>query len=145
MLESEVYLQYAFCRERIEGVLSALAEAHSEDLALNADMFDVTRDTFSGKMHPNARLRALEDALAAEDEEYLLFLTALIGGGMELSLGLADTADTRAFCALVATIYAEEAAKQLSAPLLAHRLTEPKAGLLHARLSLALRMLSGNG
>lgn len=143
MLANEVYLQYAFCRERIDGVLSALAAAHDEDLTLNADMFDTASESFSGKMHPNARLRALESALADEDEAYLLFLTALIEAGMELSQGLAAAENTLDFCALVAAIYKEEAAKNLSAPVLAHRLTEPKAGLLFSRLSLAVRMLTG--
>lgn len=143
MLANEVYLQYALCRERIDGVLSALAEAHDEDLALNADMFDTASESFSCKMHPNARLRALEAELAGEDEEYLLFLTALTEAGMELSLGLATAGDVRTFCALVAAICDEQAAKKLSVPVLAHRLTEPKAGLLFSRLSLAVRMLTG--
>ena len=142
MSENEVYLQYAFCRQKLEGILDALAEAHAEDLSLNADMFDITRETFSGKMHPNERLRALEAELAAENEEYLLFLTALMDAGMELSQGLAHAKSVRECCALVATIYAEEASKQLSAPVLAHRLTEPKAGLLLTRLSHVLRVLS---
>ena len=143
MLANEIYLQYVFLRDKIEGVLSALAEAHEEDLRENADMFDITRDTFSGKMHPNERLRALERELADEDEEYLLFLSALVEAGMELTQGLADADSARELAALISTIRAELAAKELSAPVLAHRLTEPKAGLLQKRLSLVTRILSG--
>ena len=143
MLANEVYLQYAFLRRKLEGVLDALAEAHEEDLTQNADMFDTTRETFSGKMHPNARLRALEAELAGEGEEYLLFLTALIEAGMELSQGLAHAEDRQGLCALIAEIYVERAGEKLSAPVLAHRLTEPKAGLLLARLSRTVRWLNG--
>ena len=143
MLANEIYLQYVFLRDKIEGVLSALAEAHEEDLRENADMFDITRDTFSGKMHPNLRLRALEDELGDEDEEFLLFLTALIDAGMELSQGLAHADSPRELSELVATIYRELAVQELSAPVLAHRLTERKAGITHRRLSLAVRILSG--
>ena len=143
MLANEIYLQYVFLRDKIEGVLSALAEAHEEDLRENADMFDITRDTFSGKMHPNERLRALERQLADEDEEFLLFLTALIDAGMELSQGLAHADSPRELSELIAAIYSEHAAQELSAPVLAHRLTEPKAGLLLKRLSLSVRILAG--
>ena len=142
MLANEIYLQYVFLRDKIEEVLSAFAEAHEEDLRENPDMFDITRDTFSGKMHPNERLRALEKQLADEDEEYLLFLSALIDAGMELSQGLARADSPCELSALVATIYGELAAKELSVPVLAHRITEPKAGLLKKRLSLAARILS---
>ena len=142
MLANEVYLQYVFLRNKLEDVLAAFAEAHEEDLRENADMFDITRDTFSGKMHPNERLRALERQLADEDEEYLLFLLALTDAGMELSQGLARADSPRELAALVAAIYGEPATKKLSAPVLAHRLTEPKAGLSLKRLSLALRILS---
>ena len=143
MLANEVYLQYAFNRQNIEAVLSAFAEAHQEDLCENPDMFDLTRDSFSGKMHPNGRLRALEAELAEWSEDDLLFLAALIDAGMELSQGLAHADSPREMSELVAAIYRERAAEKLSAPVLSHRLTEPKAGLLLKRLSLVARILSG--
>ena len=137
----EFYLQFLFYRTRIDEVLATLEEAHREDLSQNADMFDITRETFSGRLHPNATLRALEAELADQEEDFLLFLASLLEGGIELQLG-AQLESTKEFCGVAAEIFGELSAQRFSAPVLAHRITEPRADLLQKRLSLALRLLS---
>ena len=139
----ELFLQFLFYRTRLEQLLRAFDEAHEEDLCKNPDMFDRTQETFSGKMHPNGRLRALEASLAEEDEEFLLFVLALLDAGMEVSLGLSCRLSPREFAADAALALSELAAEGLSAPVLAHRITETKAGLSRTRLALACEILSG--
>ena len=138
----EFYLQFLFYRKRIAAVLDRLDEAHAEDLRENPDMFDRSAEGFSGRMHPNAALRALESDLAREDEDFLLHLAALLDCGAELQLGLAGFRDARELCGVAAEIVGELALGKPDATLLAHRITEAKAGLLYRRLSLALSRLS---
>ena len=97
----EILLQYPLYRTQIEEVLARLEEACAEDLYKNSDMFEPERPTISGRPHPNATMRALEQHLGAEDADFLLFLSALVAAGREVCDGLATCRDREEMAALI--------------------------------------------
>ena len=139
----EILLQYPLYRTQIEEVLTRLEEACAEDLYKNSDMFEPERPTISGRPHPNATMRALEQHLGAEDADFLLFLSALVAAGREVCDGLAACRDREEMAALISLFHGDLcAAGNRDAALLAAMLTAPKAHLQQKRLSLACRVLS---
>ncbi len=123
---SELCMQYMLRRHEVDALADAYADALEEDHLKNAEMFDLTRTTFSSNLHPNGRMRELEAELAARDLPLLHLLSALLSVGTDLVLGLADFGNAEALFAALAAEYTR--AEQIEdTAVLAHRLTEPKA------------------
>ena len=137
----DVCLLYELRRSDITEIATRLSEALSEDRRVNADMFDITRTTFSQNRHPNATMRALEAELENADLPFLQLLVALSQIGMEASQGLGDFADRDAFANAVGEELEALSRRNAPAYVLAHSLTEIKAEHALKRLSTAIRYM----
>ena len=137
----DLCLLYELRRREIAEIAARLADALDEDHRVNADMFDITRTTFSQNQHHNATMRALEADLEHADLPLLHLLTALSQIGMEAAQGLGDFPNKADF----ANAAGEELSylEQQNAPahLLAHALTEIKAEHALKRLITAIRYM----
>ena len=139
---TELLIQFSLFGGKIRTVLGRFEDALYEDRTENAEMFDRTRETFSTNMHPNRTLRALEDDLEKESEDFLYLLAALLETGKEATLGLADYETPDRFAEGVATVLRELRTRNFSEKALAHRITEVKAEHSVRRLSFALAKLT---
>ncbi len=134
-------MQYMMRREEIYRVLDIFGEALDEDHRVNADMFDVTKLTFSQNPHANATMRALEDDLATRDLPFLCLLAALLRTGTDLVLALADFETPMAFADAAASEFAAAEARYTDAAYLAEELTAPKAEHQVKRLRAAIAQM----
>ena len=137
----ELCLLFVMRQNEIEDVVARYADAYDEDLVKNADMFDVTRLTFSDNKHPNRTMRVLEDDLREADPTLLYLLTALCNVGADLILYPEDFASCFEFADAVATEYTRLSQRTPAATRLAQQLTEIKAEHAHKRLSRAVDMM----
>ena len=137
-------MQYRLRRGEVLEIAEAFELALDEDRRVNADMFDVTRVTFSKNPHANATMRALEARLGESDLSLLCLLFALLRVGADLSLGLADFGDATSFFEACAEEYARCEVRYTDAAYLARELTTPKAEHQKKRLATALRVMEGN-
>ena len=137
----DLCLLYELRRREVIAVAQKLADALEEDRRQNADMFDITRTTFSQNRHPNATMRALEGELERADLPFLHLLSALSQMGMEASQGLADFPDRHAFADAAGEELAALERQNAPAYLLAHALTEIKAEHALKRLATAMRYM----
>ena len=128
-------------REEVYRVVDTLEEALAEDHQKNADMFDITRPTFSGNPHPNATMRALEEELSDKDLPFLCLLFALLRVGADLSLGLADFDTADAFLDAAAQEFALAESRYTDVAYLASELTMPKAEHQLKRLRAAIQWM----
>ncbi len=134
-------MQYMMRREEIYRVADTFAEALDEDHRVNADMFDVTKLTFSQSPHANATMRALEEELATRDLPFLCLLAALLRAGTDLVLDLADFDTPMAFADAAASEFAVAEARYTDAAFLAEELTAPKAEHQVKRLRAAITQM----
>ena len=134
-------MQYMLRREEVYRVADRFADALDEDHRVNADMFDVTKLTFSNNPHANATMRALEDELATRDLPFLCLLAALIRTGADLVLGLADFDSPMAFADAAAAEFEAAEARYTDATRLAEELTAPKAEHQTKRLRAAITQM----
>lgn len=137
----DLCLQYALRRTDVLAIVRHYEDALDEDYVKNADMFDVTRTTFSQSKHPNATMRALEKDLLESDLPLLCLLAALTDLGMELTQGLCHFSTPLDFADAVGERYAQLMRATPSAPLLAQHLTEIKAEHALKRLKSAVCMM----
>ena len=137
----ELCLLYALRRADLVGIADQLRDALNEDYTKNADMFDITRATFSQNRHPNATMRALENDLREADLTLLYLLRALTEAGMELTQGLGGLSTPRRFAEMAAEIYQDTEKRAPSAALLAQSLTEIKAEHALKRLNAAIAQM----
>lgn len=131
-------MQYMMRREEVYRVADAFADALEEDHRVNADMFDVTKLTFSQNPHANATMRALEAELEQKDLPLLCLLAALLRTGADLVLGLADFASPMDFVEAAAAELAVAERRYTDPAFLASELTAPKAEHQLKRLRAAL-------
>lgn len=134
-------MQYMMRREEIDRVADVFSEALDEDHRVNADMFDITRMTFSQNPHANATMRALEDDLATRDLPFLCLLAALLRTGADLVLDLADFETPMAFADAAAAEFVAAEARYTDAAGLAEELTAPKAEHQTKRLCAAIAQM----
>lgn len=134
-------MQYMLRREEVYRVADVFAEALEEDHRVNADMFDITKTTFSQNPHANATMRALEDELATRDLPFLCLLFALLRTGADLVLDLADFETPVAFAEAAAAEYAAAEVRYTDAAYLAEELTAPKAEHQTKRLRAAISQM----
>ena len=137
----ELCLLFAMRQNEIEDIVARYADAYDEDLVKNADMFDITRLTFSDNKHPNRTMRVLEQDLREADATLLYLLTALCEVGRDLTLYPEDFASCFEFADAVSTEYDRLTLRNPSAALLAQQLTEIKAEHAHKRLLCAVDMM----
>ena len=137
----DLCLLYDLRRREIADVAARLSDALDEDHRVNADMFDITRTSFSKNQHPNATMRALEADLERADLSLLNLLTALSQIGMEAAQGLGDFSDKIAFANAAGAELAFLECQAAPAHLLAHSLTEIKAEHALKRLVTAMRYM----
>ena len=143
MENAELFLmQYAMRRAEIEQIADIFAEALEEDLRENADMFDRNSTAITGKLHPNATMRRLEDRLAKTDLPLLQMLSVLILLGTDIVLGLAQFDRQQDFLLACAEEQALLERRDPDAVHLARALTEVKAEHQQKRLRAAMAMLS---
>lgn len=137
----ELCLLYELRRSEIVTIAKRLSEALDEDHRVNADMFDITRTTFSQNRHPNATMRALESDLENADLPFLQLLTALSQIGMEAAQGLGDFAGRESFANAAGEELAALSRRNAPTYVLAHSLTEIKAEHALKRLATAIRYM----
>ena len=134
----DLCLLYDLRRGEVADVALRLSDALEEDYRVNADMFDITRTTFSQNRHPNATMRALESDLERADLPLLRLLVALSQIGMEAAQGLGDFPDRAAFASAAGEEFARLERMAAPAHQLAHTLTEIKAEHALKRLGTAI-------
>lgn len=132
---------YDLRRREVIEVAERLSKALDEDHRVNADMFDITRVTFSSNRHANTVMRALEADLEKADLPFLHLLTALYRIGMEASQHLGDFADKTAFAAAAGEELDALTRQSTPAYVLAHTLTEIKAEHALTRLVTAIQYM----
>ena len=137
----ELCLLYDMRRREVVEVAQRFDEALEEDRRVNADMFDITRTTFSQNQHPNATMRALEADLEKADLPFLHLLIALCEIGMEVSQRLCSPSDKAEFADMAGERFDQLSQSDLPAVVLAHTLTEIKAEHALTRLVTAIRMM----
>ena len=137
----DLCLLYELRRREVVEIAQRLADALEEDYRQNADMFDITRTTFSQNRHPNATMRALEADFERSDLPLLRLLTALSQIGMEASQGLGDFPDKEAFANAAGQELARLEQQNAPAYLLSHSLTEIKAEHALKRLMTAIQYM----
>lgn len=141
---SDLCLQYALRRGEILRLSDRFADALDEDRRCNADMFDLTRTTFSQNKHPNKTMREIEADLQNADLPLLCMLVALSEIGMEKSQALQDLSDPDRFADCAAAVYEQLLAQSPSLPYLAQKLTEIKAEHALKRLKTAILSMEAN-
>lgn len=134
-------LQYTLFRSRLCEIRDRLHDALDEDHLKNADMFDITRTTFSQSKHPNATMRALEKELCAAEPLFLYLLFSLTELGMEITQGLVATDSPESLARIAAETYRDLQKRAPSAAFLAQSLTEIKAEHALKRLTAAMRIM----
>ena len=134
-------LQYELRRREVIDIAACLADALDEDHRVNADMFDITRTTFSQSRHPNATMRELERDLEHSDLPLLLLLCALSQIGMEAVQHLAIFPDKAAFAKAAAEELEALERQNIPSYVLAHTLTEIKAEHALRRLTAAIKYM----
>ena len=139
-LTQEFCLQYTLRRGQIREIAQRYRDAFDEDLTCNADMFDITRTTFSQSKHPNRVMRELEKDLREGDAPLLCMLCAMLELGMEQAQGLADLSPGE-FASEAALLCHRLRQQAPPAGLLAQRLTEIKSQHAQKRLSIAMHMM----
>ena len=137
----DFYLLYKIHRHEITAIARRLRDALDEDHLKNADMFDITRTTFSQSKHPNATMRVLEKDLLGADLSLLCMLVALSETGMELTQGLTDFPTPTDFARFAADINENLQKLTPSAAFLAQKLTEIKPEHALKRLDAATKQM----
>ena len=137
----DLCLLYELRRREVVEVAQRLADALEEDYRQNADMFDITRTTFSQNRHPNATMRALETDFERSDLPFLRLLAALSQVGMEAGQGLGSFPDREAFANAAGQELARLEQQNAPAYLLSHSLTEIKAEHALKRLMTAIQYM----
>ena len=131
-------MQYMMRKAELLWVSDTLEEALAEDHRVNADMFDITRLTFSDNPHANATMRKLESDLAEKDPLFLNVLASLLAVGADLVLALADFEGPMDFLEAVAEEFARREERGCESVFVAAQITAVKAEHQLKRLHAAM-------